>query len=195
MADNEIIEKLKKYTHENPKEEKDVVYLIVQIGKIIERNDDAQNFPVLWFYRNWVVHYQLTRRAADGRMELLDKLNVAIGSVITGKNNEILQRLEEAISLKSLHKEIASFFQSYNLEKQGVDYLEWFKKFDALLISILVDLPLIPPPDGGYAFIEFRFKRSNADASDAEFEVKMPNNKSIGGRVVVKVTGKLRTYK
>ncbi len=195
MANDEIVEKLKKYTYDYPKEEEDIVYLIVQIGKIVERNEDEQNFPVLWFYRNWVVHYQLDRKGADGRTEMLDKLNVAIMSVITGKGDEILQRLEEAISLKSLHKEIASLFQSYGLEKQGVDYIDWFKKFDALLISILVDLSLVPPKDGSYAFTEFRFKRSNADDSDAEFEVKMLNNKSIGGRVVVKVTGKLRTYK
>jgi hypothetical protein len=190
MADDEIVGKLARYTYANPEEEADVVYLIVQIGKIIERQGDEVNFPSLWFYRNWVVHYQLDKKGRDARTKMLDKLNDAVSAVVAYKHDEILRHLEDAVSLKNLHAEIARFVKSHRLEKPGFDYVDWFKKFDILLINILVDLPLIPPPDAGYVFEEFRFKRSN-DA-DAEFEIKMPN-KIIGGRIIAKFSGRVRT--
>jgi hypothetical protein len=194
MSNDEIIWKLARYTYENPKDEASVVYLMVQIGKIIEREGYGEKFPTLWFYRNWIVHYQLDRKDRDARREMLNKLEEAILIVIAQKNDEILKSLGEAISLNSLHKEMASFFRAHRLEKQGFDYLGWFKKFDALLIAILSDLPLIPPRDSGYSFEEFRFKASpTGKTSEAEFEIKLPNNKTLGGKVVVKISGKVQS--
>ncbi len=184
---SEIVEKLRKYSSSYLTEEADVVYLIVQIGKIIESQKEEKNFPALWFYRNWVVHYQLDKKGSDGRTQMLDRLDETIASMVGKKADEVSPEFEEAVSFKPLHEELGRFLRSNDLEEAGFDYATWCERLDDLLVRILVDLPLIPPKDGGYAFTEFRFNRTHTDTRDAEFEVKLSDNKSIGGRVVVRV--------
>ena len=191
MANDEIVGKLARYTYAELEDEAAAVYLIVQIGKIIEREESSQDFPVLCFYRDWVVHPKLDRNRRDGRTEMLGKLNEAVLAVIERRGHEVLERFEGAVSLKKLQKEIARFVQKYQLQRPNFDYVPWFKKFEGLLVSVLVDLPLIPSKDLGYAFTEFRFKKSNADAADAEFEVDVL--KSANGGKPMTIKGKLRT--
>ncbi len=191
MADDEIVEKLRKYTHSYPEDEASVVYVMVQAGKIIERNGWWGEFPVLRFYRNWVAHPQLDQRGRgrDGRTEMLDKLNGAIAAFIA-KDTNAMEQFESAISLKRLQKEFAAFIQKHQLERPNFDYGLWLEKFDALLVNVLVDLPLIPPPDAGYLFTEFRFKRSSDEASDAEFEIQVSKEANAGKPLTI--GGRLR---
>ena len=122
---------------------------------------------------------------------MLNKLNQAVLTTIAKKHNDVVSQLEAAISLKSLNKEIVRFVGAHHLEKPDFDYAQWFKSFHSLLVSILVDLPLIPPKDAGYAFTEFKFKKSNAETADVEFEIEVLPSANNGIPLTIK--GKLRT--
>ena len=184
----EIIEKLKKYSDQVPKEESDVVYFIVQVGKIIESQKMEKDFPVLWFYRNWVVHYQLDKRVKDGRTVMLDKLNQAALSMSSGDGNEFNLRFGEAISFDHLNNEIVKFCTSNDLAiPKQVDAV-WLKEFNRFLLRILIDLPLLPPNDARYVFEEFRFNRPIDSTHDFECVVKLiPGRVIRGGKGIVKV--------
>jgi hypothetical protein len=190
---SEILSKLEKYSSEVPEEESDVVYLIIQMGKFIESAGTQSHFPVLWFYRNWVVHYQLDKKANDGRQEMLDKLNEAI-LTIDKDVEQFPELLREAVSLKRLHKEIADFFKVNDLEKEGVNYLDWLEAFDTLLLKVLTDLPLLPPPDANYAFTEFRFNKPEL-GHEFEFRIKFAEKRILGGALEITVPGELKEFR
>lgn len=173
---NEIIEKLKKYASAELKEEAHIVYIMVQLGKIIERDSIQNQFPVLCFYRDWVVHHQLDRMKNDNRRTMYDKLNDAVTLVSqNGKNDEecieVMRNIAKAISFRELKREIESLFIQYTVLDTTLDN-NWFKQFINLLINILTDIPL--KPTSGYQFEEFQHQKSqDREAGQDEYEIKI----------------------
>ena len=65
---NDIIQKLNNHIGNGLDEEADVTYLLVQLGKLIERERSKDYCRVLSFYRNWVVHSTLSHVRANSPM-------------------------------------------------------------------------------------------------------------------------------
>ncbi len=173
---NEIVEKLKKYTEARLQEEAHVVYVVVQLGKIIERDSVQQEFPVFSFYRDWVVHHQLDRVKKDGRQDLYNKVDSAIG--LASKNGKspyeavsVPKYIAEAISFKCLTQEIENLFTRYSIVNETFNRDIWFKHFTHLLIKVLTDLSL--RPGNTYLFEEFRYEKSLNNTGEYEIKIKL----------------------
>ena len=179
---DEIINKIKRYTKKSPSEEAHIVYVLVQIGKIIEREELEEKFPILCFYRNWVVHPQLDRNANDGRRDMLIRINDAIEA--SQENNEKvmewLAKFADAISIKEFSFELTNFFSRFGLEDKNLDSKIWLKDFYQLLINILIDLPLKTPKDSSYVFEEFCFEKIN-NPNSVNIRIKLKSGEIYDG--------------
>lgn len=60
---SQIIEKLKKELEKEFISEPQIVYIFTRIGKILEVDNKKNRYPVLYFYRNWIVHSEINDTA------------------------------------------------------------------------------------------------------------------------------------
>lgn len=89
----------------------EVVYLIVQIRKLIESNNTANSYKTAWFFCNWALH-PLKEHGHDDLKELFDKLYLECKNEINGiidntKTNNIFSFLE----FKLLKNDIVRLFK------------------------------------------------------------------------------------
>lgn len=58
----DIKSKLTQSLRQSIVQEKDVVYILIQIGKLLNLTDLEDEYRSLYFYRNWVAHEKITRQ-------------------------------------------------------------------------------------------------------------------------------------
>lgn len=66
MGQHQIVEKLKLEFNEEITSERQVAYILVEIGKLLEHDKAKETYSTITLYRNWVVHTRLdTSAVAD----------------------------------------------------------------------------------------------------------------------------------
>jgi len=132
--ENEILTKLKKVLEESIDEESQVVYVMVQIRKLLERVGTNLNYSLLRFYCNWVLHPKINKL-----------------SVVRDTLNKIAEEHEKGdygesgldfINFNSLKKQMEAFFEEKNLPMDLLEEKEKWRKFKKLLVNIIKDCPL-----------------------------------------------------
>lgn len=147
MGHYEILEKLNSFLrkHSPPKEECDVVYLLVEIRKILD-HENSEKYPILRFYSDWAVH---TRK--DKKTKEIKKVMESIyKEIVLREQNASYIIMNPAIisfaDFKELRIEIGSFLNDHGLPEGLV--LEDWKTFKRFLAKILTDQPIYNPCDG-----------------------------------------------
>lgn len=115
-----------------------VTYVFVEVRKILEKNDLYNEFPLISFYSDWVVHSYLDR---TGAKEYLKKVE----TIFNGDRNhdvevDVAENIKPLIQFKNLKLELNNFFKKLSLESA---YFEnnW-RSFLNNLIEIIADTPL-----------------------------------------------------
>ena len=137
---NDIIQKLNNHIGNGLDEEADVTYLLVQLGKLIERERPKNCCKVLSFYRNWVVHPTLSYVWANPPMrDIVGRFDAVLTEQVGGGQSamDLAGQFEDSISLAELKNEINQVFKDF-----GLDQLEDWDHFFQLLLSILADISL-----------------------------------------------------
>jgi len=156
---DEIITKLKSALAESVYKECQVIYILVEIRKLLEQFKIKKKLPALNFYCNWVLHSGINKTSP------IDDLLETIAKDIFSKGFEIIQILD----FEQFRKEIGLFLKTLNLNNPFSDVAYW-KGFRKEFIEVLVDCPL--KPECGDVE-EFRFKKStNENAIDFEIKIK-----------------------
>ncbi|MBI2036590.1 hypothetical protein HYT17_03095 [Candidatus Microgenomates bacterium] len=146
MAREEIIEKLDKFLakYSVPDEECYVVYLLVEIRKLLER-EGSPKFPLVRFYCDWTVHTKKDR-SLQAIKEIVDRIDgcFSIQSHYLLKSDEIFNFLKMA----ELRKEFNQLFKRYNLQTNilGGD-ISWASFVDTLT-KALSEQPILNPKAG-----------------------------------------------
>jgi len=110
MARHSIVEKLHPVLTEPINTEMQVVYILVELRKLLEHDGKKNVYPVLNFYGNWVVHTKLSDSpVADRIVRLLDEITY--------------RKANDAVDLK-LEDEAFSFFNETLLREQLSAFLE-----------------------------------------------------------------------
>src|SRR5712671_5575724 len=94
---HEIIDKLNRHIPKGFKNDADVVYLLVQFGKLMELMACEKDYPVLKFYRDWVVHARISRSEV-GRT-VLQRVADIVWELKQAHNDTLLRALTDALSL------------------------------------------------------------------------------------------------
>jgi hypothetical protein len=79
MARPTIIEKLKRELQQEITAERQVVYILAEIRKLLEVTEEADNYFALNFYCSWALH---TRMSRDGALRILERFDQAHGETV-----------------------------------------------------------------------------------------------------------------
>lgn len=114
-------------------EEKDVIYILIEIGKFLERENNPQNYPPIMFFRNWVAH---TRKDRIGDIPDHIKGVVEKSDSIEEIKGVLLREVQE------LRKAITTFCVDKNLPSILENDDSWDSFRDSLLL-VLEEQPLL----------------------------------------------------
>lgn len=116
-------------------EESDVVYLLIEIGKLIELTNTKDRYASLWFYRNWIAHSQIDKQTAfiKDLKSKLEKINLEKGQAISA--------IFGFASFIDLKINLIQFF-SQEIESQLLSEESFFESFQRSLVQVLADVPI-----------------------------------------------------
>jgi hypothetical protein len=171
MSKKAIIEKLETFlnSHMPPDEECYVVYLLVEVRKILEHENNGK-YPICKFYADWCVH------------TAKDKVTQQIKLIIQGIHKEFFdaavkrlpinkeQKLHDFLSMDELRKELRGFLQVQGLPDSIIERANWVR-FQSLLVRILADQPINNPCDGIKKF-SYNLDGGGREFAEIEYEQK-----------------------
>lgn len=140
----EIVGKLDKFLlkHSPFSEECEVVYLLIQIRKILEHDQDS-NFKVLRFFCDWSVHTQKDRQMA-GIIDIANKIDQLVSTVdkITTEQHEQILKFFE---MSELRDELSKFFTRHSLPLALCEEDDNWSSFVDILAMVLSNQPINNP--------------------------------------------------
>lgn len=150
MAKDEIVEKLKRFleVHTPLMEECHVVYLMVQIRKILdhERQVGGLAFPLLRFYCDWTVHTE-KERITPSMKTIMEDIFASVRFQIT--NGPFAKRNQNSVTqfayMAQLRVEAQQFAARHDLGSSWTD--EGWLHFVQLLVKVLANQPIVKPID------------------------------------------------
>src|SRR5580698_9649235 len=133
---DELIRKIQDVLDRRITNEKQVVYLLVEIRKLMDR--DKYNDPVLRTFSNWVVHTSLESRREGSTFILTEFDRHFIDLYEHGQKSPHLKH----ISLVAFQHSLVNFFTHFGLNAKFVGDLVAWKKFAHLYCSIVSECPI-----------------------------------------------------
>ena len=146
----QIIEKLDIFLKNHPlKEECEVVYFLVELRKLLDRERDqnqSEKYTLVRFHADWIVH---TRKdhITVAMKEIMGKIDESIDTYPKDENIDFLL-------LPEFKKELASLLEEYSLPHNFCSNDEEWLNFMVALTSALADQPIINPTPN---IAEFRY--------------------------------------
>lgn len=137
-----IIRKLESYLAIAPSSEADVVYVLVEIRKILEHDEQAGIFSTLSFYCDWAVHVKLDRRGARQILQLLDDRLGHFDPANPGSLDRDGKALD-VLSFGLLREHLHRFCESKGLPTVWTEDEAPWQKFLLLYAEVVRDSPLV----------------------------------------------------
>lgn len=144
MSKPEILEKIDDFLKSKLPfdEECQIVYCLVEIRKILDR-DDNRKYPLLRFYCDWSVHTAKDRITKEMK-RIMEKMYKDIyNSIINPKLPA--EELVNFIYMNSLQDEVGKFLYEYALPTDLVVNRDYWLSFVSYLVQILSDQPINKP--------------------------------------------------
>lgn len=134
---DELLRKIQGVLDRRITNEKQIVYLLVEVRKLMDRDD--YNHPILRTFSNWVVHTSLENRA-EGSTFILSEFDRFLAELFeSGKKSEQIEQM----TLLGFRAALIECFQHFGLTAKFVtDGAQW-KKFSNLYCSIVSECPIV----------------------------------------------------
>lgn len=147
MAQSEIIEKLNTFLlqHALLKEECHIVYLMVEIRKILDHENSNPKYPLLKFYSDWTVHIKKDRISPEMEKIMSNMYETASNEIVNPISAQAMSPVIQFAYMESLGKEVKQFLESHNLDSSLADEKDKWIKFIQLLIKVLENQPINNP--------------------------------------------------
>ncbi len=142
--EKDVILKLRDFfnKHKIMKEECHVIYLLVEIRKLLEVS--RKKYPILRFYCNWAVHTSKDRNN-EAILDIMKRIDFSIlnekifpkhGISFSSDNSAL-----EFLYFEELKNEMLNFCRDFSLPLEIFEHEPW-ASFRNLLVQILTDQPL-----------------------------------------------------
>jgi hypothetical protein len=119
-----------------------VVYLLVELRKLLEHDNAKEKYPVLNFHSNWVVHTTLSQsEIAEKIIRHFDELPNLLENVQDGQL-PIPAEMERFLNQDALRKELDECLQSYGLPTKVCSSQKDWLMFSDALCRVIEDCPL-----------------------------------------------------
>ena len=135
MTEEAIVGKLRMALQKKIASECQVVYVLVEIRKLLDLHHQTKRFNILTLYCNWAVHISLDRDAAQN---LVIELNRSYSRLDTGEKAERgFKGLWNYLSFDHFRKQFRGFLSSHNLPTAICEDVEWqdFLHYYSLVIQ------------------------------------------------------------
>lgn len=137
-----IIEKLKKFLSERSqiKEECEVVYLLVELRKLLdkEREENSSNdYSMVRFYADWAVHTN-KEYITPSMKKIMDNIEKSINPY--PKNGDI-----SFLSMPELRKELTQLLRGYELSNKFCEDDNDWRVFVTTMTQVIADQPIVNP--------------------------------------------------
>lgn len=150
MAREEIIEKLDEFlsSHSPLMEECHIVYLMVEIRKILDHERDHRKngeFSLLRFYCDWTVHTEKTGITDNMRSIMETVFQDAISQIEVPAMRQAMSPVMQFAYMDKLKEQMASFLTQRGLNMELVN--NGWLSFVQLLVRVLTNQPINNPTD------------------------------------------------
>jgi hypothetical protein len=146
MARHSIVEKIALFLANPVDTEHHVVYLLVELRKLLEHDGTKERYPVLNFHSNWVVHTTLSDSAVAERIvRHFDDLPNLLEGARNGRI-PISQEMERLINQEELRRELGECLRSYGLPTTICSSQQDWILFSDNLCLVIEDCPLTIRP-------------------------------------------------
>jgi hypothetical protein len=144
MARLSILAKLEAQLRDGIDNEVKIVYLLVQLRKLLEIEGEKQMYPVVNFYCNWVVHSKLSNSPiADTIIRQFDSYLQSLAITSTPFNDSIFPKeVSRLTDDKTLKHELELCLNHFGLPTEVCSLEAKWMLFKANLIGIIEDCPL-----------------------------------------------------
>ena len=125
--------------HSALKEECEVLYLMVQIRKILDCGGNS--YKTLRFYSNWVLHSELSKTATTKL--LVDIFDAGIDGKKDGRDNarNLISSSSSFFTLNTFKNDLKGFVNEHNLPGNILSNANW-KNIRRLLLELIKDCPV-----------------------------------------------------
>ena len=179
---NDIIRKLTSELHEPFRTERQTVYLLVEIRKLLDLTTARDTYQALRFYCDWAVHVEMSRSTAKKVVGIFDEYQQAIdASMDTPYQQEagdarLLERISQTLELRSFRQELHAFLSANDLPNHiTADNILW-GEFISLYLSVIEDCPLVGRADLQHVRrvqVSVTERKDGTDAEAAGYHVKV----------------------
>lgn len=125
-----------------------VVYLMVGIRKILERNNELQQYPHLNFHCNWVLHPNLTNSYAQNVLSIFENIHLELstGSKPDELPLEITKQLRDISRMDLFQEELDRFLETNGMPGLDANRTDGWVYFLHLYAQVIKDIPLMIKP-------------------------------------------------
>lgn len=140
----DIIAKLRAELESGITSEAQVVYLMVGIRKIIERDEIDDNYSALKFHCDWALHPKMSRRAAREMLKLFDDAHVDLVDQVKLESLPIAVRrgIDRIAKMTDFEAELKEFLAKYELPQLSAEQRDGWLRFVRLYSKVVEDIPL-----------------------------------------------------
>lgn len=150
MARHAIIEKLDIELSQQITSERQVVYILVEIRKLMERNNDTEKYFALNFYCDWAMHTKLDRLGATRIVERFNKYQELIeltqstpNATVPQSDLQLLPQLEETLRLQKFRQQFAEYLKGNDLPDDIARDDGAWTNFLSYYFHVIEDCPLV----------------------------------------------------
>lgn len=149
MSQQQITDKLNRLLSARPDldEESEVVYLMVEIRKIIDKSKTSAKYPLLKFYADWTVHSEKDKITPEVEKISEDMYAFAVSEInaphpgMSGNQSDVL----EFAYMSALGKEMVTFFTDFSIVSELPKNKDKWTTFASVLVKVLEEQPINNP--------------------------------------------------
>jgi hypothetical protein len=150
MARHAIIDKLDRELQEPIASERQVVYILVEIRKLMERNNDTDKYFALNFYCDWAMHTKLDRLGAGRIVERFNKYQELIeltqctpDGTVPQADLQFLAQLEDTLRLRKFRQQFGEYLKGNDLPDDIARDDGAWTNFLSYYFHVIEDCPLV----------------------------------------------------
>lgn len=161
MAQGEIIEKLRRFFINNylMVEECQVVYLMVEIRKIVDYEKSNKTYPLLKFYSDWTVHTEKDHITPEIKQMMEVMYKTAESEIKNPSLRKAGSPIMQFAYMESLGQEMKRFLESHGINSSLATKEDKWLEFIKLMVKVLENQPIIAPTASVVFFV---FEPANA---------------------------------
>jgi hypothetical protein len=135
----QIIEKIQAELRAGIKTESQVVYVLAEIRKIIEREGSSARYEYLEFHCNWVLHSRLGGKFAQHVLRQFDSGHLKL---VKGEHFSASYEVEKISKMDGFREELSAFLKAHSITDISKSSDTW-SKFLFLYAQVIEDVPLL----------------------------------------------------